>query len=66
VGPPSHLDPDLRDLWHAACRLLQQNMGLTTLSKASDFCKVSEKSEVRWHNGGVQTVFVEAKLASHE
>jgi hypothetical protein len=28
-------------------------MGLTS---AGDFCKVSAKSELEWHNGGVQTV----------
>jgi len=30
--PPPHLDPKHRDLWHAACRLLQENMGLTTFT----------------------------------
>ena len=62
MNPPSHLDPDLRDLWHAACRLLQQNMGLTTLSKDGDLAKHSDNSDDGWHNSGVRTVFVDRRI----
>jgi hypothetical protein len=43
--PPPHVtDPAHRDLWHAACQLLQQNMGLTSL------CKVGDNGDDGWHN----------------
>jgi hypothetical protein len=31
------------------------------LTILGDFAKVSEKSEIEWHNGGVQTVFVDRR-----
>jgi hypothetical protein len=36
VAPPPRLDSKHQELWHAACQLLQENMGLTNLSAASD------------------------------
>jgi hypothetical protein len=57
--PPPHVEDAYQELWHAACQLLQQNMGLTS---AGDFCKVSAKSEMGWHNSGAQTVFVDRRI----
>jgi len=45
IEPPPHvLEPSHRDIWNAACQLLQQNMGLTS---AGDFCKVSGNSDAK-------------------
>jgi len=51
IEPPSHVtEPEHQELWHAACQLLQHNMGLISAGENRDFRKVSEKSDEGWQN----------------
>jgi len=44
------------------------NFSLTSLGENCDFCKVSEKSEIEWHNGDMrrESVSRKARQAAHE
>jgi hypothetical protein len=43
----------------AANRGFNHAFSLTSFGENTNFAKVSAKSELEWHNGGVQTVFVD-------
>jgi hypothetical protein len=45
----------------AANRGFNHAFSLTSFSENTNFCKVTAKSEIGWHNSGVQTVFVDRR-----
>jgi hypothetical protein len=51
--PPDVVPPEHRELWRAAVVLLQQNMGLTILSKDDDLAVLSDNSDDECENGGM-------------